>query len=271
MNATALLSELLLDGRRARPAGEGIWSVLPANTLGQRYDRRAAMYDRVVGSAIYNRLLWGSSPRSYSAFAQQAMRSASGPLLDAGSGSLVFTAEIYARTERPLVLVDQSIGMLEAARARLLRVAGRVPDGVVLLQGDLRDIPFRPGSFATVLCMGMLHLFEDVSGVVLELVRVAAPGGQLFLTSLVAERTIGKHYLALLHRAGEVARPRTQAQLLADLRGMGSVSLEPIRAEPEGSMTFVVASNAAQQALAGDEGRGMLSEWRQDSRGAPRS
>lgn len=254
MNAPTLLSELLLDGHRARPAGEGIWSVLPANAPGQRYDRRAAMYDRVVGSAIYNRLLWGSSPQSYSAFAQRAMRSASGPLLDAGSGSLVFTAEVYARTERPLVLVDRSIGMLEAARARLLRVAGRVPDGVVLLQGDLFDLPFRPGSFATVLCMGMLHLFEDVSGVVSELVRVAAPGGQLFLTSLVAEQTIGKRYLALLHRAGEVARPRTQAQLLAELRGTGLVLRDPIGAEREGSMTFVVASNAAQQTPAGGEG-----------------
>lgn len=260
MNAPALLSERLLDGRRARPAGEGIWSVLPADTPEQRYDQRAALYDRVVGSAIYNRLLWGSSPRSYSAFAQQAMRSANGPLLDAGSGSLVFTAEVFARTERPVVLVDRSIGMLEAARARLLRVAGRIPDGVVLLQGDLHDLPFQPGSFATVLCMGMLHLFEDVSEVVSELVRVAEPGGRLFLTSLVAERTIGQRYLALLHRAGEVARPRTQAQLLAELRGMGSVLCDPISAECEGSMTFVVASNAAHQTLAGDDGRGTLSE-----------
>jgi len=246
MNAPALLSEALLDGRRARPAGDGIWSVLSADTPAQRYDRRAKLYDRVVGSAIYNRLLWGSSPRSYAAFARQAMRSGSGPLLDAGSGSLVFTAEVHARTERPLVLVDRSIGMLEAARARLLRIAGRVPDDVVFLQGDLHDLPFRPGTFGSVLCMGMLHLFEELSGVVSELVRVTEPGGELLLTSLVAERAIGKRYLAMLHRAGEVAPPRTQAQLLAELRGLGSGWPVSMRAEREGSMAFVVARSAAE-------------------------
>lgn len=61
MNALTLLSKLLLDARGVRSAGTGIWSVLPADAPGQRYDRRAAVYDRVVGSTVYNRLLWGSS------------------------------------------------------------------------------------------------------------------------------------------------------------------------------------------------------------------
>lgn len=218
-----------------------LWSVLPASTPGQPYDRRAALYDRVVGSAIYNRLLWGSSPRNYAAFALRAVHSGTGPLLDAGSGSLVFTAESYARPERPLVLLDRSIGMLESARRRLHRAAGHIPDNVVLLQGDLRDLPFREGSFATVLSMGMLHLFEDVGDVMSELMRVAQPDAWLFLTSLVAERAIGRRYLALLHRAGEVARPRTPARLLEDLAALPAGLRGPIRVERAGSMLFLIA------------------------------
>ena len=59
------VSDLLLGGRELRTAGRGIWSVLPAETAGQKYDHRAAAYDFVVGSALYNRLVWGTSTAAY--------------------------------------------------------------------------------------------------------------------------------------------------------------------------------------------------------------
>jgi SAM-dependent methyltransferase len=216
----ASISGLLLDGVELRPVGDGVWSVLPADAPGQVYDRRAAAYDFVVGSRLYNRLLWGSSPQAYGAFADRAVFSGSGPLLDAGCGSLVFTAAVYARTDRPLVLVDRSIGMLRAARTRLHRAVDGRSDGVVLLQADLRRLPFKPRAFSTVLCMGMLHLFDDVSQAVFALAELAEPGGHLFLTSLVAETRIGKGYLSVLHRAGEVATPRTRDTLLHELQSI---------------------------------------------------
>src|SRR5688500_5856184 len=86
------LSELLAPDRTLRLVNDRIWSALPEGGPDQRYDRRAAAYDRVVGSRLYNRVLWGSSPAAYAAFAARAVSSDAGPMLDAGCGSLVFTA-----------------------------------------------------------------------------------------------------------------------------------------------------------------------------------
>ena len=239
----------LLDGRDVRPAGEHVWSVLPADAPEQRYDGRAAAYDVVVGSRLYNRLLWGSSPVAYAAFAERAVRSARGPLLDAGCGSLVFTAGVYAHSDRPLVLLDQSLGMLHAARRRLIRAAGRMPDGIVLLQGDIRDLPFRSARLSTVLSMGMLHLFEELTGMISTLAHVTAPEGQMFLTSLIARGWIGERYLRLLHRAGEVAKPRTEHQLVRELR-TASIDLSAAEAiRVDGSMAFIVARRGVETVL----------------------
>lgn len=136
MNAGRLSD--LLDDRPVRECGPGIFSVLPADTPGQRYDSRARTYDRMIGNRLYNRLLWGCSPEYCRAFARRAVASApSGSLLDAGCGTLLFTADAYS----------------------------------------------------------------------------AAPGGQLFVTSLVANGRFGDRYLRLLHRAGELAPPRDTAAL----------------------------------------------------------
>jgi SAM-dependent methyltransferase len=236
------ISDLILDGRDLRPAGEDIWSVLSVDTPVQRYDRRAAAYDRVVGSALYNRLLWGSSPRTYSSFADRSVRAGRGPYLDAGCGSLVFTAHAYIRANRPVVLMDASVGMLQAARDRLRRTAGRVPGDVALVQGDIRDLPFRRGCFSTVLCMGMLHLFDDIAAFARALMNATEPAGQLFLTSLVAETRIGRSYLSLLHGAGEVAEPRTTARLLKELQPVTASLAGPMSVETEGSMAFIEAT-----------------------------
>lgn len=231
----------LIDGRVLRPAGEHVYSVLPVDAPSQQYDRRAAAYDRVVGSRLYNRLFWDSSPAAYAAFAERAVRSAGGPLLDAGCGSLVFTADVYAPSDRPLVLMDQSLGMLHAGRDRLSRAAGHVPEQVVLLQGDLRDLPFHAGCFRTVLCMGMLHLLDDINGIVSALAKAMHADGCMFMTSLIAHRWIGERYLRLLHRAGEVAKPRTIDQLLRELRTTGLDFLDPDAIHVDGSMAFIAA------------------------------
>jgi hypothetical protein len=67
--------------------------------------------------------------------------------------------------------------------------------------------------------MGMLHLFEEVTPRVTALRRCLRPGGELFLSSLVENGRRGDAYLRLLHRAGEVAAPRTARELEEALRG----------------------------------------------------
>ena len=86
---------------------------------GAPYDRRAAVYDRLVRSRTYNRLAWSTTPYEYAQFAAEAIASADGPLLEAAAGSAAATAELHARSPRPTVLVDLSQAMLERAAHRI--------------------------------------------------------------------------------------------------------------------------------------------------------
>jgi SAM-dependent methyltransferase len=242
MNATDTLSEVVAAGRTPRPAGEGIYSVLPEGAGGHGYDRRAAVYDAVVGTEAYNRVMWGASRRGYEAFARRALASGGGGLvLDAPCGSLLFSAAAYAASGGRVVALDQSLGMLRRARARLAESAGAVPEGVVFLQADLADLPFRAGSFDAVLSMNVLHLYRgDAGALVSNLGRLLKDGGRLYLTSLVrGGRLVGDSYLRLLHGAGEFVRPRSEEEL----RGLLEKSLgQKVACGTRGNMAYATAA-----------------------------
>lgn len=81
--------------------------------------------------------MWGTSPLDYVAFAREAMVAPpAGRMLDAGCGSLLFTAQVYLASERQVIAFDQSLEMLKRARARLKELAGSVPKHILLLQAD---------------------------------------------------------------------------------------------------------------------------------------
>ena len=82
----------------------------------------------------------------------------------------------------------------------------------------------------------MLHLFEDLAGTLDALKSQVAPGGSLHATSLVGETAIGRRALALLHRTGEVAAPRTEDELAAAARHVLGPAASVSR---EGSMAFL--------------------------------
>ncbi len=209
-SAYEIATQRLLKGRELREVEPGLYSALPETEEAQHYDRLAGIYDRLIGSRLYNRWMWGSDLRDYTAFADAALRSAtSGPYLDAGCGSMLFTAEVYRQAQRPVIAMDHSLEMLRRARARLQQGNGSIPANVVLIQADLHDLPFQAASFATVLSMGMLHLFED-GGAMLRAVRsLLLPRGRLYLNTLVLNQRWGDHYLRFLHRRDEVAALRT--------------------------------------------------------------
>ena len=226
----------ILSTDTVRLIDEDIYSVLPEGSPKHHYDRRAAIYDLVVSTGLYNSVMWGSSPRDYAAFGSQAINSCSdGKLLDAPCGSLLFTAPSYLQTSRQIVACDQSIAMLRRARKRLLDLAGSMPLHVILLQADLSDPPFRQGSFRTVLCMNVLHLFQDAAGLISNLKSVLDNEGCLFLTSLVSSnRFIGDAYLRALYLTGEFVRPRSVSELENVMR-----TLE-IKLSVKGNMAFVI-------------------------------
>lgn len=207
-----------------------MWRIDSAlDEAGAPYDRKAAGYDRLVRSRTYNRLLWKTSPDDYEAFAAAAIAEDDGPLLDVGAGSAAATAHLHAASGRPTVLVDTSRAMLERAGERI----GDDAPHVSLLQADALALPLE-GGFTTVLCMGLLHLFDDPAALVDALCAQAVPGGTVHVSALVAETAIGRRYLRVLHRAGEVAAPRTAAELSAALGGIeldarGSMAYASIR------------------------------------------
>lgn len=207
------LDRLLTPGITERRIDTHILSVLRADEPGAPYDRRASTYDRLVRSRLYNGLLWSTRPADYSAFALEAIGDARGPMLEVACGSATFTAPAYRATARSSILVDRSAAMLERAASRLVDGDGALPGHLTLLQADLDALPFQPSRFDTVLFMGALHLLEDVAGTVQRLARQCAPGGRLFASGLVAETAVGGRYLRLLHRAGEVAAPRSEDEL----------------------------------------------------------
>ena len=189
---------------------------------GAPYDRRAAVYDRLVRSRLYNRMAWSAAPADYARFAAVAFASSDGPLLEAAAGSAAATAGLHATSQRPTVLVDLSRPMLERA-ARHIAAARDDGDSsdlaarIRLVQADLSELPFSPHAFTTVLGLGLLHLFEDVPLLVGALRKQLAPEGQLYLAGLVAETRRARWFLRALHRAGEVAAPKTGEELYVEL------------------------------------------------------
>ena len=214
MNAAAALPSLLAEPHRLRTVGSDLYSLLPADAGPQMYDSRAGLYDRVVGSRLYNRIMWGTQPEEIAAFAREALESSKDSwVMDAAGGSLLFTAALYveART-RPILVLDQSLAMLARARDRLIAQAGRVPEHIVLVQGDLRDLSaFRPTSFGTIVSLNVLHHIDDAAALVANLAALL-PGfpGRLYLTSLITTGRWSDRYLKALHRNGIVVAPRAE-------------------------------------------------------------
>jgi len=90
-----LIQELLKQGQILEAVENGIFTTLEADQRGHEYDDKAKGYDALIGSAIYNKLIWGNRLADYRRFCEKALTSRStGYVLDAGCGSLVFTAEV---------------------------------------------------------------------------------------------------------------------------------------------------------------------------------
>ena len=197
----------LLKVPQLEEVSEGIYSYLNTSDRQSSYDSKVKAYDMVVGNSFYNRLIWGNWPSNYQDFCRKALNnSPEGIYLDAGCGSLVFTASVYAEANNKLiVLLDRSIGMLEQGRNRIKKLVGHVPNNIVFIQGDIFSLPFHDNVFDTIASFGVLHMFDEKMRLLSELERVKCDGGKLFFTSLVGNNAIGRKYLEILRSAGEVA------------------------------------------------------------------
>ncbi len=173
------IDSILQPGRKLRlvdgPVEAGIWTAIDGEPGAQRYESIAGMYDRLIGSRHWQRLIWGNDIARDTELARAAESSSMGWWLDAGCGTLIFTAPVHAESERPTILFDVSIGMLQRARKRLVEHCGRLPKHVVLIQGDVFALPFRASSFETILCPGIIHLFDKPAALLESLEGILAP------------------------------------------------------------------------------------------------
>lgn len=98
---------------------------------------------------------------------------------------------------REAVLLDLSGVQLDAARERL-----RDNPRYVVVAGDAFHLPFPDASFDTVVCVRVIHHFDDPSGAIAEMGRVLRPGGILVLESS-NKRNLKAIALYLLRRQKE--------------------------------------------------------------------
>jgi ubiquinone/menaquinone biosynthesis C-methylase UbiE len=201
------LSAMLLKNIDLRCVESHIYSVLPNNYSGNGYDTRfGSIYDWVACNPIYNRLIWGYSVSIFHQMAYKALQSSTvGNILDIGCGSLAFTAKTYSQyTDRPMVLIDQSLKMIQMGKSRLIKQNSKVPDNLVFLHADALNLPFREEAIETILSENLLHCLDDTSVLLEQLRKIRSKKGKMFFTTLVNNNRFADKYLGALAASGKL-------------------------------------------------------------------
>jgi SAM-dependent methyltransferase len=212
--------------------------------LSAAYDRRAAVYDAIVGRSLYHRTFWGTSTDAYARFGRAALEAArDGHFAEVGCGSLLFTAPMYLAAHAPsIVLVDRSLRMLCRGLGRLASARHALPERIIVLQADAAALPVRTGTLSAILSLNVLHVPCERRAIISECARTLVPGrGRFFVSALVRSGRWSDAWLALLHRAGELAAPVTVDELREMVAGRWAV-VESMAVE--GNMCFLVVRHA---------------------------
>ncbi|MCF8052817.1 MAG: class I SAM-dependent methyltransferase [Desulfobacterales bacterium] len=198
---------MLRDEVTLRSVEPNIFSVLPTDESGNEYDSKFGfVYDLIACNPIYNRLIWGYSIKIFQEIADEALRSSfEGYVLDLACGSLAFTAKIYGqRTDRPAVLVDQSLKMLRMAKSRLMKQNGNVPENLVFLHSDALHLPFQKNTFTTIISENLLHCLHDTGPLLKQLQDVITRKGRIYFTTLIRNHRWADKYLEGLASSGKL-------------------------------------------------------------------
>jgi SAM-dependent methyltransferase len=165
------LSKLIANNINLKLIESQIYSVFQDIEAANPYDTGFGyIYDWIACNPLYNRLIWGYSITKFASLTHEALTSSKkGYVLDLGCGSLAFTAKTYIQySDRPVVLLDQSIKMLRIAKSRLNKLNGKVPDNMILLHADALQLPFQPKSFNTIISQNLLHCLDDTKKLLID-------------------------------------------------------------------------------------------------------
>lgn len=146
-----------------------------------------------------------------------------GRLLDLGCGTGGVLREIAA--ERPCLGIDGSALALRICRAKGFSRLAR---------GDLCALPFRAGSFETLIALDVIEHLDDDVGFLKSAAQLCAPGGRVLVAVPAFAWLWSRHDEALQHRRRYTAR-----QLERAVRAAG---LEPERVTYTNFFVFPVAA-----------------------------
>jgi SAM-dependent methyltransferase len=103
------------------------------------------------------------------------------PILDVPVGTAYFTSAVAGAHQGLVVGADIAEGMVRSAADLAARSS---LSNFVVVQADAHALPFASGSFGAILCTNGLQVIPGLRPAVLELARVLAPGGTLFVSVL---------------------------------------------------------------------------------------
>lgn len=186
-----------------------------------KYDEQARAYDKLISNPVYNRIMWGSSPKDYRDFAQESLNNAkAGLIIDIGCGTLGFTANVYSEyNKQDLILSDLSAEMLKIGKDKLKRKNKQ--NEIYFLRADAFNMPITDNSVDTIMSFGILHIFSERKKLLSEFKRILKDGGQLQLSSLCTDRKFSAWYLGVLNNKGHVSQPLSSQEITELLELVG--------------------------------------------------
>ena len=200
------LCEIIPEDVKLRVVEPHIYSLFSPGENTNAYDRMGSIYDTVACNRWYNRLVWGYWISEYHSLCLRAFgSSADGWVLDAGCGSLAFTARAYVSySARPVVFLDQSIKLLLLAKSRLIKLNGKVPDNMVFLHGGCAEIALQTEEFFHHYLAEPAPLHRGCEEGVAATEKRADGWGNDFSDHADTESQVGRQLLAYVGKRGRI-------------------------------------------------------------------
>ena len=222
--------ELICSACEARyPVVDGIPDMVPAGPQRVKLYRTetldnliASTYD--VAFPAMSALGWRCSPVRFVDWTNMTLGRAAGGYhlsLPVATGKHIQHSWGPHRDAR-VVAVDMSWKMLRRAKHNLEH--NNISSMVV--RADVENLPFRGGTFRSVLSINGLHAFDKRENALSELLRMVEPGGMLGGSTLIRNRErIAEWILDAYERYGISPMLRSADYVVAELEALGNVSV----------------------------------------------
>lgn len=226
------------------PVVDGIPDMVPRSDHARTGEYRTDTLQELIGGVYdvaapaMSLAIWHCSPLRYVDVEHRSIgRANPGVYLKAPIGTGMVLSKVLADYHDTTVIgVDLSWKMLHRARRRF-----RNEDRVHLVRGRLDALPLRDDTIDSVQSFNGLHAVTDRHAALLELQRVARPGGYVAGTALIrGQELIADAVLDRYERWGILPMMRTAEFLVEEMKNSG---LQSVRFETHGAVLFYNATS----------------------------